>query len=85
MPIYLKDLAERVASTFVVTFLGLLVSSGWFSVDQITDVSILERAGIAGLAAVLSLIKGWVAMFVGDSSSASLAPSVAVVERRPAG
>jgi hypothetical protein len=73
---YALDLFERVASTFVVTFLGVLVSGGWFDVDQIRDLGAVKAAALAGVAAVLSLIKGLVARFVADRSSASLAPGV---------
>ena len=60
---YLKDLAERV----IVTFLG-----AFLAVFSVTDLSSAKAAGIAGAAAVLSLIKGLVAKKVGDTASASL-------------
>lgn len=73
---YVKDLIERVAATFVVTFLGTLVSGGWFDIDQIRDLGAPKAAALAAVAAVLSLIKGVVAKFVADKQSASLAPGV---------
>lgn len=70
---FVVDLAERIASTFLVTFLGLLVSSDWFDLAHITQVSIVEKAALAGVAAVLSLIKGLVAGAISLPTSASLA------------
>jgi hypothetical protein len=72
---YLRDLAERVASTFVVAFIGTLIAGGWFDIAHIRDASALQAAGLAGLAAVLSLVKGVAAKFIGRDS-ASLAPGV---------
>lgn len=73
---YVRDLIERVASTFVVTFLGTLVTGGWFDLAHVRDVSALQAAGLAGIAAVLSFVKGLVAKFVANQDSASLAPGV---------
>jgi Putative lactococcus lactis phage r1t holin len=73
---YALDLFERVASTFVITFLGVLVSGGWFDVAQIRDLGAVKAAALAGVAAMLSLIKGLIAKFVANRSSASLAPGV---------
>lgn len=73
---YVLDLLERIASTFVVAFLGTLVTGGWFDVANIRDVSALQAAGLSAIAAVLSLVKGLVARFVDNRNSASLAPGV---------
>jgi hypothetical protein len=73
---YATDLAERVAATAGETFLATLVASGWFDVQGITDTSLLQKAGIAAIAAGLAVLKGAVAKWVGDRRSASLAPSV---------
>jgi hypothetical protein len=73
---YVKDLVERIVSSFVLTFLGALTAGGWFDIGQITDLSIPRKAALAGIVAVLSLIKGLVAKFVADRNSASLAPGV---------
>lgn len=73
---YVRDLVERIATTFAVAFLGTLVTGGWFDVSHIRDVSALQAAGLAGAAAVLSLIKGLVAKWVSNRDSASLAPGV---------
>lgn len=73
---YALDLAERIGSTFAVAFLGTLVTGGWFDVAHIRDVSALQAAGLAGIASVLSLVKGVAARWVSNRDSASLAPGV---------
>ncbi len=73
---YVRDLAERVVSTFVQAFLGALVAGNWFDISHIRDLSIVQTAGVAGLVAVLAVIKGVVARFVGSPDSASAVPGV---------
>lgn len=73
---YVRDLVERIAATFVVTFLGSLVAGGWFDLAHIRDASALQDAALAAIAAVLSLVKGLVAKWVSNRDSASLAPGV---------
>jgi hypothetical protein len=73
---YIKDLAERVFFTFAQAFGATLVAGGWFEVDAITDLSIVQKAGVAGIAAVLAVIKGVIAKAVSNRESASLAPGV---------
>jgi hypothetical protein len=73
---YALDLAERVLATFTVTFVGQLIASGWFTVGGVIDMSILQKAGIAGLAAVLSLLKGFAAKFIGSPNTAAWLPKV---------
>ena len=69
---YIRDLVERVASTFAQAFIGQLLLS-LLSVGGVVDFSTLKKAGIAGAIAVLSLVKGLLARGVGDENSASLA------------
>ena len=69
---YLRDLAERVASTYFQALIGLLIASG-FGVDGVLDLSLVVKAAIAALPAALSLLKGLLARSVGDRESASLA------------
>lgn len=71
-PRFIRDIAERVLSTYVQAFLGLLLASG-FGVDGVLDLSLVVKASIAALPAALSLVKGLLATQVGDSQSASLA------------
>lgn len=79
---YLWDLAERVAATFGVAFGGSLVAGNWFSVEGVQDLSVPQVAALAGVTAVLSLLKGVVARAVGDRNSASLAPTVTTKARQ---
>lgn len=70
MPKYLIDVAERVAATYVVALLGLLLADG---VD-LTSVGTLRAALVAALPAALSVVKGVLGGFVGDPNSAALLP-----------
>lgn len=69
---FIRDLVERVGSTYVQAFLGLLLASG-FAVDGVVDLSLVVKAAVAALPAALSLVKGLLARSVGDRESASLA------------
>jgi Putative lactococcus lactis phage r1t holin len=73
---YVKDLTERVVSTFLVAFLGTLITGGWFDVTGIRNVSAVQAAALAGAAAVLSLVKGLVGKAIGNPDSASVVPGV---------
>lgn len=66
MPVYLRDLAERVVVTFAQGFLGSLV------VTELTDKSAWMAAVGGGVAAVGALLKGLIAKKVGNPDSASL-------------
>lgn len=76
MSVYLRDLVERVVSTFSQAFLGVLVAGNFFDVAHIRDTSALQAAGLAGIAAVLSLIKGLIAKKINRPDTASVAPGV---------
>ena len=58
---YIKDLLQRIVFTFAFTFL---------SVFTITDLGTANGAAVAGGAAVLSLVKSWLAKHVGDPNTA---------------
>jgi hypothetical protein len=68
---YVLDLLERVGWTALQAFLAQLIASGFFSVDNVTDLSILQKAGVAALAAILSLAKGLAARTVGSPYTAA--------------
>ena len=70
--VWLLDTFERLAKTFGQTFGATLIASGWFQVNAVTNTSILQRAGVAGLAAVLSVVSSIVSKYTGDPNSASL-------------
>lgn len=58
-----RDVAERALVTFLQAFLGVFT---------VTDLASVEAAGVAGAAAVLSLIKSLVASQFGDGSPSAL-------------
>ncbi|MFF3871205.1 hypothetical protein [Streptomyces sp. NPDC001978] len=70
MNLYVRDLLERVAATFLEGFVGGLV------ITQMTDQKMWLAAVGAGVAAVASLAKGLAAKKTGRSDSASLVRSV---------
>ena len=72
--LYLIDLAERVVMTFLEAFIGVLLLAG----ADVLTLSALKAAVVAGIIAVLALLKGLLAKVIGDRWSASTAPSVAV-------
>lgn len=74
--VYLTDLAERTIWTAAQAFVAVLIASGFFDVQGVTDTSILGKAGVAGIAAALAVLKGVAAKWVGDSNSASTSTAV---------
>lgn len=62
----LRDVAERAVMTFVQAFLGAFV---------VTDLSTARTAALAGAAAALAVIKGFVASRVGEAGTAALLPA----------
>jgi hypothetical protein len=66
--LYIKDLAERVAATFVATLLPLLGADG----TNLIHLDWGQMLAVAGGAAVVSALKGLLARLKGDSDSASL-------------
>ncbi len=70
---YWKDLGERVAVTFVEAFVGAAVIT---DVADLTDHTMWTNAAMAGVAAVVSLVKGLVARHRGLEDSASLSKGV---------
>jgi hypothetical protein len=70
MPKFLLDLAERVAATYALAFVGLLLADGF----DLTSMNALKAASVAALPAALSVIKGVLSTFVGDPNSAALLP-----------
>lgn len=67
---YGRDLAERVVATFLQAFVGGLV------LTQPFDIGMWQAAGVAGVAAATSLVKGLVARWRDVTNSASLAKGV---------
>lgn len=70
---YARDIAERVLSTAVVGSAAVAVAAG---PADMFHASFWQAVGVGGLAAVGSLVKGWVARWRSVSNSASLAKDV---------
>ncbi|GCD37926.1 hypothetical protein OEIGOIKO_05736 [Streptomyces chrestomyceticus JCM 4735] len=70
---YARDLAERVVWTFLVAAGGVALAAG---PGDMFDVSFWQAVGAAGIAAVGSLVKGFLARVIGDKNSASTARGV---------
>lgn len=70
---YARDLAERVAATFVVSAAGVAIAAG---PGDMFHASFWETVAAAGIAAAGSLLKGLLARVVGPKNSASLAKDV---------
>jgi hypothetical protein len=67
-----RDTAERVVRTFLATFVAQIVASGALDVGGITDVSLWEKAAVAGLASVATLVLSLLGGKIGDPATASL-------------
>lgn len=65
----LKDIAERAGRTFVVAFLAVYapVVLGAGSLGGIIDLSVADKAGAAGVAALLSVVLGLLGVPHGSS------------------
>ncbi|WP_328620732.1 hypothetical protein [Streptomyces sp. NBC_00354] len=70
---YAKDLAERTIWTAATAVGGLLVASG--PADML-HLSFWKSAGVAGIIAAGTLVKGLAARLIGDPNSASTAKGV---------
>ena len=68
---YLKDLVERVVKTFLQVFIATVVASGLDLTHALTQVSMLEKAGVAGLGAVAALIFAIVGKWVASPNNAA--------------
>ncbi len=72
MSSFFLDAGERLLKTFVQAFLAMITASG-LGLSAIADTSNLERAFVAGIAAVLSLVTSWLSRWAtSDKSTASL-------------
>lgn len=68
---YIKDLAERVAATYVESFAGLLIAAETFAAGTI-NLTGIETAAVAAIPAALSVIKGAAAKRVGKNDTAAV-------------
>lgn len=74
---WLKDTFERVAATFAESALGLWILTG---PGDAFSLSGLKLVGASALIAAAAVLKAAVASQIGNKDSASLDPSLAVVE-----
>lgn len=77
---YFADLAERCFKTFLQVFLAQIIASGVDLTHSLTNVSTLQKAGVAGIGAVLSILFSVASAYAGNNGSASVVPQVMAVE-----
>jgi hypothetical protein len=70
---YAKDLVERIIWTFLGAAAAVALAAG---PGDMLSASFWETVGTAGIAAVVTLVKGLFARAVGPKNSASTAPGV---------
>lgn len=68
---YWRDLGERVATTYGVSFVGLLTAHG----ANLLSVSAVRSAALAAIPAAVSVVLGLVGARVGQPGTASLLPA----------
>jgi hypothetical protein len=68
---YFAALVERVAATYAVSFLGLVLAG----TASLTDLSSVKDAAIASLPAALQVVYGVLAKFVGDPNTPAMLPA----------
>ena len=72
------DLAERVVLTFVGAFVAVYLAAfaaGDADIAFLRDPDLFNKAGTAGIAALVPLISGLLGFRVGDKNTASVIPS----------
>lgn len=79
---YWYDVAERVGSIFIITFLtvwlGPVLADGNLQPDEVKSLlalAVIQKAALAAVAAVLALLKSVIASFIGNKETASLLPA----------
>lgn len=79
-PAYWRDLAERAATTYGVSFGGLLLAHG----TNALDVSSLRSAALAAIPASFSIVLGLLGARVGVKGTPSLLPAPKAGPQGPA-
>lgn len=72
------DLIERVVLTFVGAFIAVYLAAfaaGDADIAFLKDPGLLNKAGTAGIAAIVPLVSGLIGFRVGDKGTASVVPS----------
>ncbi len=78
------DALERLAKTFTQVFLAQMIASG-LDVQTLTDTSTLQRAGVAAIGAVLSLVFSALSQWSANPGTASLIPEIIAAPPGPLG
>lgn len=67
-----RDAGERAAKTFTQVFLAQVAADGLDIIPAVQDSSSLQRAALAGIGAVLSLVTSALSRWAGSPATASL-------------
>jgi hypothetical protein len=68
MGTYAKDLIERTVASYALSFVGLLLATGF----DLTDLSAVKAASLAAVPAGLQVVYSALAFFVGSPKSAGI-------------
>ena len=79
-----RDIAERVAATFLVTLIAMATADG-VDLTAWGDLANWKTWAVAAIAAAFSLLKSIIASRIGRNPSASLDPAVKLQPDPPAG
>lgn len=62
----------QAAAAFLVVGGGELVASGWLDVHHITDMTLVQKAAVAGLGAALAVVRSAVAVLVSGGQAVTV-------------
>lgn len=65
---WVRDAVERLIKTFLQAFLAQVTASGLGLFELVKDTSTIERAVLAGVAAVYSLVFSWVSSWANEDA-----------------
>jgi Putative lactococcus lactis phage r1t holin len=74
---YVRDIIERILKTWAEAFLMFMTASGPLNVEAVTDIDLLTKAGLSGVAAVFALLLGLVGKKIGSPNTAAWLPAKA--------
>jgi len=72
--LWFRDAAERVVRSFVASFTTLFIAADMIGVNGAVDLSVLKKAGVAGLTASMTTVIAILAKWSSDPGSASFLP-----------
>lgn len=70
------SVAIQAVAAFAVTFLGELVASGWFDVNHLTDMTLVQKAAVAGVGAAIAVVRSAAAALVSGGYALTLTNAV---------